>query len=173
MFIESFHRLLKIVYLQQKQNRRIDYLVHTLLRISKDKAYERLQKTHKGKYSHHISEINKRHKSALRMIQVGGALWESGNHWNVSSETERSQVYYVTKVLESCTNCKLTCSSCPTCVHMYTCTCLDFSLHTTVCKHVHMVCIKTSSTVHDQEKEVPKLQYFVDVGVGQQKAVLY
>ena len=26
-----------------------------------------------------------------------------------------------------------------------------------------MVCIKTSSTIHDQEKEVPKLKYFVDV----------
>ena len=56
MFIETFHRLLKTVYLEQKQNRRIDFLVHTLLRISKDKAYERLQKIHKGKYSHRISQ---------------------------------------------------------------------------------------------------------------------
>ena len=60
MFTEAFHRLLKTVYLHQKQNRRIDYLLYTLLRISKDKAYERLQKTHKGKYSHRLSEINKR-----------------------------------------------------------------------------------------------------------------
>ena len=30
MFVESFHRLLKIVYLQHKQNRRIDYLLNVL-----------------------------------------------------------------------------------------------------------------------------------------------
>ena len=71
MFAEAFHRLLKMVYLHQKQNRRIDYLLHILLRISKDKAYERLQKTHKGKYSHRRSEINKRHKSAKRMVAAG------------------------------------------------------------------------------------------------------
>ena len=34
MFVESFHRLLKTVYLQ---NRRVDYLVHTLLHIAKIK----------------------------------------------------------------------------------------------------------------------------------------
>ena len=29
MFLESFHRILKVVYLQQKQNRRIDFLLST------------------------------------------------------------------------------------------------------------------------------------------------
>ena len=67
MFIEPFHQLLKRVYLEQKQVHRIDFLVHTLLCISKDKAYEWLEKVHKGKYSHSISEIHKRHKIAERM----------------------------------------------------------------------------------------------------------
>ena len=34
MFVESFYRLLKIVYLHSKQNRRIDYLLNTLLNIA-------------------------------------------------------------------------------------------------------------------------------------------
>ena len=31
MFVESFHRLLKVVYMNNKQNRRVDHLVHILL----------------------------------------------------------------------------------------------------------------------------------------------
>ena len=55
MFVESFHRLLNVVYLQQKQNRRIDYLLHTLLRIARDKCFEQLIKVEKGKNSHCIN----------------------------------------------------------------------------------------------------------------------
>lgn len=49
MFIESFHRLLKVVYMEHKQNRRVDFLLHILLKISRDKLYDRLQKVGKGK----------------------------------------------------------------------------------------------------------------------------
>ena len=38
-FLESFHRTLKVVYLQQKQNR-IDFLLHTLLKIAKTQSRE-------------------------------------------------------------------------------------------------------------------------------------
>ena len=43
MFVESFHRVLKFVYLQHKQNRRVDFLLATLIRnktlnLSKKKA---------------------------------------------------------------------------------------------------------------------------------------
>ena len=40
MFVEAFHRVLKIVYLHYKQNRRVDVLLVTLLRISRDKAFD-------------------------------------------------------------------------------------------------------------------------------------
>ena len=64
MFLESFHRVLKIVYLNHKQNRRIDSLLTTLIKIARDKAFERLIKEEKGKNTHRVCEINKRHKSA-------------------------------------------------------------------------------------------------------------
>ena len=47
MFLESFHRTLKVVYLQHKHNRRIDYLLHILIKISHDKVFERLTKLEK------------------------------------------------------------------------------------------------------------------------------
>ena len=47
MFSEAFHRVLKIVYLRHQQNRRIDYLIYILLKISRDKAFEQLLKMEK------------------------------------------------------------------------------------------------------------------------------
>ena len=70
MFTESFHRLLKVVHLENKNNRRIDSLLNTLLRIARDKAYERLIKVEKGKHTHRIYEINKRHKAANSLLKV-------------------------------------------------------------------------------------------------------
>ena len=49
MFLESFHRVLKIVYLNHKQNRRVDSLLTTLIKIARDKAFERFCKEEKGK----------------------------------------------------------------------------------------------------------------------------
>lgn len=35
---------------------------------------------------------------------------------------------------------------CGACVHMYTCSCLDATLHYTVCKHVHLVQMKIAES---------------------------
>ena len=67
MFLEASHRVLKVVYLNHKQNRRIDFLITTLLKISRDKAFERFRKLESRKNTHRICEINKRHKSAQQM----------------------------------------------------------------------------------------------------------
>ena len=69
MFIEAFYRLLKIVYLDNKHNRRIDPLLNTLLRIARDKAYERFIKLEIGKCSHRICEISKWHKAAECLLE--------------------------------------------------------------------------------------------------------
>ena len=58
MSVESFHRLLKVMYLEGKHNRRIDHLLPTLLRIARDKVYDRVIMTEKGKSTHRICEIN-------------------------------------------------------------------------------------------------------------------
>ena len=49
MHVESFHRLLKYVYMKGKVNKRVDKCLHLLLKIARDKAYERLIKSEKGK----------------------------------------------------------------------------------------------------------------------------
>ena len=65
MFLEAFHRTLKVVYMQQKQNRRVDFLLHTLLKI-----VDQITKLEKGKFSHRIAEINKRQKISFTYQRI-------------------------------------------------------------------------------------------------------
>ena len=67
MFVESFHRVLKVVYLHHKQNRQIDFLLLTLTKIARNKTFERLRKVEMGKNTHRICEISKRHVSHLNI----------------------------------------------------------------------------------------------------------
>ena len=148
MFVEAFHRVLKVVNLQQKQNRRIDFLLASLLKIARDKVFERLTKLEKGKYSHRVAEINKRHKSAVHMLLLQVPVTQEETGWRVPSQKDGSIEYIVRLVSTTC-DCKLTCTNCHACVHTYTCTCMDATLHATVCKHVHLVRLSMTSTIED------------------------
>lgn len=64
MFIERFHRTMKEVYMERKENRRIDHLLSTLRKIALDKAYEQWIKAEKGKVTIRQRESTKRHKQA-------------------------------------------------------------------------------------------------------------
>ena len=135
MFLEAFHRLLKVVYLHHKQNRRFDYLMNILLKVNRDKIFEHLTKIEKGKYYHRVVEINKRHKAAVSMRSSGGAVIQRDEtNWEVPSEKDGSMNYTVQLVNKSC-KCQLRCTNCKACIHMYTCLCMDAILHCTVCKH--------------------------------------
>ena len=55
--------------------------------------FERLTKIEKGKYSHRISEINKRHKSAVRMLPMSVHIFKDDTDWIVPSEGDGSVRY--------------------------------------------------------------------------------
>ena len=52
----------------------------------------------------------------------------------VKSANSQQSDYTVIKVLTQDCSCSLCCNICGVCVHTYTCTCMDFILHATVCK---------------------------------------
>ena len=63
--------------------------------------------------------------------------------------------------MEQCkSNCKLACGTCKACIHMYTCTCTDFLIHNTICKHIHLVhmsekkCISETDSTNFKENEI-------------------
>ena len=49
--------------------------------------------------------------------------------------------------------CKLLCSTCQICPHMYSCTCLDFTLHSTVCKHIHLIHMSNALSTSNSQME--------------------
>ena len=64
-------------------------------------------------------------------------------------------------------DCKLACNYCSACVHMYTCTCMDSTLHATVCKHVHSVHMKAATHTYKpsptENEKTFSLDYFSGV----------
>ena len=135
MHVEAFHRLVKIVYFQQKQNRRVDCLLNVLLKLTRDKAFERLQKTEESKITYRQSEINKRHMNAEKSISHIKISSISDTCWSV--KTQGDNIYSIRK--EKACSCPLKCFNCSVCTHMYSCTCLDNLLHCTACKHIHLL----------------------------------
>ena len=144
--------------LEQKSNRRIDFLLHTLLTIAKDNIFERLTKLEKGKYTHRISEINKRHKSAVKLL-LSSVVTTENSCWTVRSERDGSLLYTVKLTKEVC-ECKLQCSICKVCAHQYSCSCMESKLHATVFKHVHLVVMMLNRVTKDTNNEESCLKYF-------------
>ena len=169
MRLESFHRKLKVCYLQKKQNRRIDALLNVLMRIARDLVFESIIKQEKGKQTHAIHEIKKRHESAEEMA-VKGMEANSAEEgvWTVSSESDPNNVYYVKQIKDEC-SCKLSCVKCGACVHMFTCSCIDSAIHSTVCKHIHLLQITSNpqavstSTIPETVVTSDTAQLYVDV----------
>ena len=71
--------------------------------------------------------------------------------WKVNSQNVQHTHYVVEKLEESC-DCKVICHDCQICPHAYTCTCLDATLHATICKHVHLVHMNTSNHFFSNER---------------------
>ncbi len=140
MHLESFHRLLKVVYLQGKQNRRLDHLISIVLKVARDKAFERLQKIHKGKISHRACEMNRRHKKAEEMVSSGASpTLRNATTWEMQSQSNPQAIHVVQMQTDHECQCKLVCGVCKVCADAYTCTCVDYALHNTACKHIHLI----------------------------------
>ena len=139
MFLESFHRVLKMLYLNNKQNKRIDMLLTTLLKMSRDKAFERLRKLEIGKRSHRICELNKRHKKAQQLLSSNLIINAEEHTWTVASSETAGKTYTIEKNEDTNCKCMIRCTECNICPHTYLCNCIDAVLNVTICKHVHLV----------------------------------
>ena len=139
MFCEAFHRVFKYSYLKGKQNRRVDKCLINLLKYNKDKMFDRIVKLTKGKMTQRLKMIQERHQHSLR-IDLTTIARNADITWSVKSKNE-GRVYIVALLNEKCQEeqCALVCHDCNICIHTYQCTCTDFFLYCTVCKHIHSV----------------------------------
>jgi hypothetical protein len=146
MYLEGFHRVLKYIYLKGKTNKRVDKCVHVLLKISRDKAFERLTKLENGKLSSRMAMITKRHKSSLDMSEniissIGDDKWSilssiDGHTYEVTREDECSRI-----------SCNLRCHKCQICIHNFICSCPDSLIRATICKHIHLLASKLKTAL--------------------------
>ncbi|KAK3928240.1 Zinc finger protein 511 [Frankliniella fusca] len=149
MHVESFHNILKTVYLNRKPNKRVDDLLDILLQVEEDYfvRYQNAVMT-ESLSDEDFDAILKRHDRGIKISNLHVANI-SANLWHVKSQgTDKDTHYTVVKCLDVCTEvlCVFTCASCDSlCSHMFTCTCGDMF---PLCKHIHKVF--TSQDLHSK-----------------------
>ena len=85
----------------------------------------------------HTEKVKFQRCSAAQKLKSEGVDQHSNDDsWFVQSSTKSDVSYTVTHALFSC-NSQLKCHSYGACVHMNTCSCVDYDVHFTVCKHAH------------------------------------
>ena len=138
MYVEAFHHLLKYLYLKGTTNKRVDKCIHVLMKLARDKGFERLVKLEKGKTSGRITTIRKRHDTSLK-LSINAVKEIDNTTWMVQS-SDGAQYHTITWDQHKCPiNCCLICIDCNICVHCYTCNCPDALIQSTICKHIHLV----------------------------------
>ncbi len=146
MYVEAFHRVLKYVYLKGKVNKRLDNCIGVLLKLARDKGFERITKIEKGKMSDRITQIRVRHKTSLKMPVNLITETKQYHTWEVNS-MDGKNTYIVGQVNEVCPyNCAMMCSDCHICLHMYSCDYPDALIRASICKHVHLLVRSLAST---------------------------
>lgn len=140
MYLESFHKVLKLIYLEGKKCKRVDKCIFALMKLTRDKMFSRLQKNVKGKNSYRVELINQRHiKSKSLNNHISQTPEDS---WLVNSETNSAVQYIVLKekdILCDIEKCQLICKECKVCAHIFSCTCMDYFVKLNPCKQIHAV----------------------------------
>ena len=60
-----------------------------LLKVARDKAFDRLLKIEKGKITYKITAINQRHKSSL-LLPATSIPSSADNQWNIQSNSSKA-----------------------------------------------------------------------------------
>jgi len=164
MHLESMHRTIKHCYLHGKTVARLDKGLHAVVKLVRDKIVDRIMKKTKGKNNCHIRDIHKRHKTAIK-LDLSVEVVEDNLIFRVKSENTM-QIYEVTKLSED-TCCPLQCKFCKICVHSFSCTCHDFYLKNTICKHIHFILTKNHvqivPSIQEQNTQNPR-DYSLEMG---------
>ncbi|XP_064475703.1 uncharacterized protein LOC135389598 [Ornithodoros turicata] len=153
MRLEALHRVLKYCYLQGKHNKRVDRLISALLRLMKNKLFDRLIKFSKNVPGAQVKEIVKRHEAGVHIPQEH--ICNVGTYqWSVKSQSSEGVSYTVTQQPNTdCTSstCSFRCPKCVICVHNFTCTCIDNTVRLGLCKHIHAVAATLMNAGHLKE----------------------
>ncbi|XP_023235219.1 uncharacterized protein LOC111634623 [Centruroides sculpturatus] len=136
MHVENMHKCIKHIYFQGKRLKHLDKAIHALMTFLRDKMYDKIIVMHKGKVTSKLSDLRKRHKISLSLCK--DLLIKEDNTWKIPS-SNGSDICTVAMIKENC-ECQIVCNKCKSCIHMYTCICIDSAIKFNMCKHIHLVC---------------------------------
>ena len=148
MFCESFHRVFKCKYLKGRLHKTVYKCLLNLIKLNRDKIFERFSKLTKGKYISRMRFIKESHEASKR-ISFNNVEVINEKIFKVKSE-EGVKLYDVSKVNERCS--AIVAKWCALSVGFVRMNALAhaliFLLPTNVCKHIHLVgsvCVKRNT----------------------------
>lgn len=148
MRLERMHAVFKHIYLKGNTVRRLDQVISALMQFTKDKLYDRLITINKGKINSKLKDIRSRHKASIGLD--ANLLTRTDEGWTLkSSSSNDSEVHFINEVDSDC-NCQLRCNYCDTCIHSYSCTCMESAVKWIMCKHIHFVCTLLKEVRNEQ-----------------------
>jgi len=72
-------------------------------------------------------------------MSTNNVLKDGEGCWNVMA-SGHDDMYTVNKLKDS-RDCQIVCDECKTCIHCFSCTCIDSAIKWNFCKHIHLVCL--------------------------------
>ena len=110
--IESLHRVIKYIYFEGKKNKRIDRLLDILMKIVRDKIFERLIKLKKGHTCERIKIIHERHDSS-QLIPKDNVSKIAEEMWKMKKNDDSDEYYIIARnSLSFAVKCKMICLKC-------------------------------------------------------------
>ena len=136
-----------------------------LLKLARDKGFERLVKMEKGKNTERINMITARHQSSLKFsfsqVNIHQSTTGQAATWEVQS-CENTNIYSV----HNCpNNCSIRCQECNICVHMFLCNCANALIKSSICKLAHLVASFQSQKVQLIHHFLQQTQWIIHVHI--------
>lgn len=150
MYLEAFHKVLKHIYLEGKQVKRLDKSINAVMKLARDSFFKRLIKLAKNHSSDKTQDVHRSHKASVTIELRDVETVEEQKTWIVPSKSNSVQKYLVSWVQNTCECVCLKCCYCNICIHTFKCSCTDNVIKMNICKHIHF-CARTFFTRTDTD----------------------
>jgi len=87
MYLESYHKVLKHIYLEGKKCKRIDKTINAVMKLARDSMFKRLIKVAKNALNYKIRKIHESHKYSESISSDKILIAEDGQSWIINSLT--------------------------------------------------------------------------------------
>jgi len=144
MYLESFYKILKHIYLEGRKVKRLDKTINALMKICRYSVYERLIHLAKNVPTEKIQKVRQSRKASksIKLYQIKVLEDETG--YLMTSSSDPSLQYHILKAEETCEH-----ASCLKC-SKYHYDCLDNVIRANICNHIHACALEFYGVVNDR-----------------------